>query len=64
MKIKLLKKAKKNLRLYERNGFYYVDTKYHISDGMTKKKALEYYRFWVIRIAKDIFGFKPKNRIN
>ena len=63
MKVKLLKKVRKKIKLYERNGLYCVDTGNYFSDRMTKQEALNYHRLWVIKIAKDIFGFKPKHRI-
>ena len=63
MKTKLLRKVRKKIRLYKRNGLYYVDIGGHISSGTTKQEALDYRRFWVIRTADDIFGFKPKHRI-
>ena len=63
MKTKLLRKVRKKIRLYKRNGLYYVDNGGNVSGGTTKQEALDYRRFWVIRTADDIFGFKPKHRI-
>lgn len=64
MKVKLLKKCRKKIKFYERNGKYYVDTGNYLDPiGKTKPYALEYYRFWIIRTAKDIFKFKPKKQL-
>jgi hypothetical protein len=63
MKTKLLKKTRRKVKLYERNGLYYVETDSCISDKMLKKQALTYYRFWVRKTAENIFGFKPKSRL-
>tara|TARA_R110002167_G_C12587038_1_gene643881 strand:- start:785 stop:985 length:201 start_codon:yes stop_codon:yes gene_type:complete len=62
MKTKLLKKARRKVKFYKRNGLYYVDSGNYMPDGMTKERALDYYRVWVIKTAKDIFGFKPKSQ--
>jgi len=64
MKVKLLKKAKSKLRLFERNGLYYVDLGCWMDKtGMSKKDAIDYYRYHVIANAKYIFGFRPKKQI-
>tara|TARA_R110000744_G_scaffold378248_1_gene494127 strand:+ start:316 stop:510 length:195 start_codon:yes stop_codon:yes gene_type:complete len=63
MKTKPLRKVRKKIRLYKRNGLYYVDTGHFAPGGMAEKEALDYRRFWVIRTAKDIFGFKHKHKI-
>ena len=63
MKTKLLRKVRKKIKLYERNGLYYVDTGYYIRDEMNKQEALDYRRYWIILTAEDIFGFKHKHRI-
>ena len=64
MKTKLLKKARKKVKFFERNGEYYVDTGDYLDpSGKTKEEALKYYRIWIIRTAKDIFGFKQKAQL-
>lgn len=61
MKTKLLKKCRKQVKLYERNGSYYVDTgNYMDLEGKVKEEALRYYRIWIIRTARGLFGFRPK----
>ena len=62
MKTKLLKKVRRKVKLYERNGFYYVDTGNDVSSVMDYDEALRYYRVWILRKARDIFGFKPKSK--
>ena len=64
MKTKLLKKCRRKIKLFERNGKYYVDTgNYLDAVGKTKEIALEYYRFWILETAKNIFKFKPKHQL-
>lgn len=63
MKSKLLKKVRRKVKLYERNGDYYVDLGNYNPGPMDKERALSYYRFWIIKNAKIIFGFKSKTRI-
>ncbi len=63
MKTKLLKKARRKVKLYKRNGLYYVDNGNYVSTGVKKEDALRYYRVWIIRTARTIFGFKPKSRL-
>jgi len=61
MKTRLLKKCRRKIKLFERNGKYYVDTGNYLDPtGKTKERALEYYRFWILETAKNIFKFKPK----
>lgn len=64
MKNKLLMKCRKRVKMYERNGIYYVYSEF-LADwfGKDKKYALMYYRTSVIYLAKKYFGFKPKKRI-
>ena len=64
MKTKLLKKCRRKIKLFERNGKYYVDTgNYLDAVGKTKEIALEYYRLWILETAKNIFKFKPKHQL-
>jgi hypothetical protein len=64
MKVKLLKKCRKKIKFFERNGKYYVHTgNYLASIGKSKDDALNYYRFWIIETAKNIFKFKPKHQL-
>ena len=63
MKAKLLRKVRKKIKLYERNGLYCVDTDYCMRYEMNKQEALDYRRYWVIQTARDIFGFKHKHRV-
>jgi hypothetical protein len=59
MKTRLLRKARKKVKLHERNGVYYIN--YH--ECNSKRKALMHYRYWVLKNAKDIFGFRPKSQL-
>jgi len=64
MKTRLLKKCRRKIKLFERNGKYYVDTGNYLDpNGKTKKVALEYYRLWILETARSIFKFKPKSRL-
>lgn len=63
MKTKLLKKCRRRIKFFERNGKYYVDTGNYLDpNGKTKEEALSYYRVWIIRTAESIFKFKPKSQ--
>ena len=63
MKTKLLKKCRRKIKFFERNGKYYVDTGNYLDpNGKTKEEALRYYRVWIIRTAESIFKFKPKRQ--
>lgn len=53
---------RRKIKLFKRNGLYYVDSG-RVSCGMTKENALNFYRIWVIIIARDRFGFKPKSKL-
>ena len=63
MKAKLLKKARRKIKMYKRNNTYYVDTGFLVSEFSVKENALAYYRRWVVYRAEEMFGFKPKNRL-
>lgn len=64
MKTKLLRKCRRKIKLFERNGQYYVDTGNYLDpNGKTKSDALIYYRGWILTTAKNIFGFKPKRQL-
>lgn len=61
MKTKLLKKARRKIKLHERNGVYYVYSGDYLSySGTQYNVVLKYYRISVLRSAREIFGFKPK----
>lgn len=65
MKTKLLRKAKSRLKLYKRGNLYrvyLVDSDFYSSE-YTLKDAEKYYRIWVIRRAREIFGYKPKKTL-
>lgn len=64
MKTKLLKKAKKGLSIYERNGLYYVEI--HpgtIHQFASLEDANIYYRECILFVARQIFRFTPKKKI-
>lgn len=63
MKVKLLKKARRKCKVYKRGSVYYVLHNGLLNEYKFENNALCYYRIWVIRYAKEIFGFKPKERI-
>lgn len=64
MKTKLLKKCRKKIKFFERNGKFYVSTgSYLVPNGKTKEEALRYYRILIFRTAKEIFKFKPKTQL-
>lgn len=64
MKIKLLKKVRRTVRLYERNGLYYIGLDNMMTEGIEKKEeAINEYRYRVVARARRIFGFKPKYRL-
>jgi hypothetical protein len=64
MKTKLLRKAKRYVSMAERNGVFYV---FVGNDQMQCTKlinnALICYRYWILKRAKAMFGFKPKKRL-
>lgn len=63
MKTKLLKKCRRKVKFYERNGKYYVYTENYLNSwGKSKENALAYYRFWILQTARSIFNFKPKHQ--
>ena len=64
MKTRLLRKARKKVKLHERNGVYYIKANgNHYHECNSKRKALMHYRYWVLKNAKDIFGFRPKSQL-
>jgi len=63
MKVKLLKKVKRKVKLYKRNGLYFVDIGCLISQFDSEESAMRYYRTWIKRAAKTMFGFRPKQQI-
>ena len=64
MKTKLLRQCRNQIKLYERNGKYYVSTGFYMdSSGKTEYAAKEYYRIWIINTANRIFGFRPKQQL-
>jgi hypothetical protein len=64
MKVKLLKKVRKIVKLYKRNGLYYVETGNYLDDqGKSKREAINYYRVWILKRARDIFKFQPKSQL-
>lgn len=64
MKAKLLRKSRKKVKLYKRNETFIVHINGdYAADFDDKNQAYDYYRTWVIRIAYDYFGMKPKHLI-
>lgn len=64
MKVKLLKKVRKKISLWERNGIYYLfKNGKEIDNWISKSKALKTYRKMLIWEAQDIFGIKMKRKL-
>lgn len=65
MKANLLRKVRKEVKIYQRNNFYYVVSKYY--EMSTSCKSIEdakaEYRRNVIWLANYLFGRKYKRRI-
>lgn len=63
MKTKLLRKCRKEVKFFERNGKYYVNNGiFTFPEEKTKEEALRYYRIWILGTAREIFKFKPKKQ--
>lgn len=65
MKARLLKKARKMIKLYKRNSFFYVDIRKEYGNNRfdTLEEALEYRRYRILDYARCEFGFKPKQEL-
>lgn len=63
MKVKLLKKSRKRVKVYERNGYMsiYVNNKCIYADLSISWR--KFYCNEVVKVARKIYGLKPKNRI-
>lgn len=63
MKTKLLRKAKKEIKIYKRNKKFYVVYGSIEMEHSNIESARRNYRNRVISRANEIFGFKPKSKI-
>lgn len=63
MKTKLLRKCRKKIKLYKRNNDYIL--RKGKEDIYYKEKGFAYflYRYYIIEMAEEIFGSRPKKRI-
>lgn len=59
MKTNLLKKCRKKIKLFERNGKFYVNTGYGVNEFIAYIDAIKYRRHRIIKHAEFIFKNEP-----
>jgi sRNA-binding regulator protein Hfq len=63
MQIKLLKKVRKVVKIFYRNGAYTISNPIFKVNVKDKKEAFDWYYIMILTEAKSKFGYKPKKRI-